>query len=105
MPVPVQRFNSILPLCLIAIVLALLVPTVLKAESPVAPASMAVVESLQPIATPGSPLGISIPSPSQATTFILPLDTNMTAKECRAVSTCCQCAFFDGTRCLDWQPC
>lgn len=38
-------------------------------------------------------------------TFTLPVDTNMTAKECREVSPCCACVQFDGTRCRDWQPC
>lgn len=40
-------------------------------------------------------------------TFTLPIDTNMTGPECRAVSPCCVCVHYNGTSCSrnGWEPC
>lgn len=44
-------------------------------------------------------------TPAASENLILPIETWMTAKECRQVSECCVCVQAPAGPCADWQPC
>jgi hypothetical protein len=44
-------------------------------------------------------------TPAASESFILSIETGMTARECREVAKCCVCVQAPAGRCVDWQPC